>query len=561
MTSDWPQTLVRAATPFLCLLLVACGGVISTPEPPRVTTPADVPVQMSRLTVPVSARLGDLERHINESVPRELYSIDQEEDACIPAQRITICLKHERPCKGDACKEVPCKVGVKRGKITPDISCRIVGTVQRGPITLSGEGQIIHIRMPVSAEISAKDVGSILSKTATAEAEVRATARIGMSPDWRPTAKVEIDYDWTEKPGISFLGARITFANKADPKLAEVIARLEADLPGQIEELQPRAQIEQVWQKGFTSVLLNRRNPEVWMRITPQRLGYGGYTIQDGNLVLALKLAAGVETFVGERPADPVPTPLPTAMAVDTGRGFVVSAPVIADYAQLEPVLFDALTKLAQKPIAVPVLGDVDVVFAKPTAYTTDGGKIAIGLDLAAKVQGTGSDVKGRIWLTGTPYNDPNSPLVKVRDLQVSGQANRPAGDLLIAIARAPGVQTAIAEAISQDFSKDLAELMGKINRALTRKRLGDFVLDADVTELHHGVIVPVGQGLYLPVRVSGVGTVSFAPLSEAQKAQWEARRAARRAENARKDAAAEAQEKAKEAAARAAVSQGSPAL
>ena len=62
---------------------------------------------------------------------RDSYTIDQREDVCVPPARITICLKHVRPCKGDACKDVPCKVGKKNAAITPTLSCRIVGTVKR----------------------------------------------------------------------------------------------------------------------------------------------------------------------------------------------------------------------------------------------------------------------------------------------------------------------------------------------------------------------------------------------------------------------------------------------
>lgn len=540
---------------MLALLLAACSGSISTPEPPRVTTPADVRVDMSQLVVPVSARLADLEARINAGVPVKLASIDRMEKACVPAQRVTVCLKHVRPCKGDACKAVPCKVGIKNSKVTPDVSCRIVGTVTRGRIRLRGDGDVIRISMPVSAELSAKDVGNVLSETATAAAEVRARARLGIGPDWKPTARVDIDYDWTKKPGIELLGKRFTFAGKADPKLAEMIAKLEADIPKHLLALNPRERIEAGWRKGFTSVQLNRRNPEVWMRITPRQLAYGGYRVEDGNLILALKLAAGVETFLGDRPADPEPTPLPDAGAIETGPGFRFSAPVIADYAQLEPVLFKALGKLAEKDIVVPVLGEIDTAFGKPIMFTTEGGKIAIGLDIAATKPDTDQRIKGRIWLTGTPYNEPNSPVIRVRNLAVSGETNRPAGQLLIAIAQAPAVQAEITRAISQDFGKDLEKLMGKIDKALAGKRLGDFVLNATITSLSHGVVQPIGQGVYLPIEVTGIGTLDFAPLSAAEKAKWEAERTARREQNARKDAEAIAREKAREEEARAAVS------
>jgi hypothetical protein len=520
------------------LLLAGCGGDSSTAAPPRLTDPAEVPVQTSRVVVPVSAELAELERLINAEVPKTLYAIDRQEKVCVPAARVTVCLKHERPCKGDACKAVPCKVGFQKGKVTPDLGCRVVGAVTRGPIRLTGSGKDIRLSMPVSASVTAKDVGKVISETATAEAETRAVIRLGMSPDWKPTAKVDIDYSWTEKPGIELLGQRFTFAGKADPELAKIIAKLEAKVPELLARLHTRDKLESAWGKAFTSVELNHRNPEVWLRLTPQQLGTGGYRVADGLLVLTLELQAKAETFVGPRPEDPVATPLPPATRIDGARGFRISAPVIADYAELEPVLEKALVKLGAKPIEVPAVGAVEVGFGRPTIYATQGGKLALGLELTASDAGGRFPTKGTVWLTGVPWNEPGSPVVRVRDLSVAGETDRIAGNLLLAVATSPAVIAEIEGALSQDFSGDLAKLKVKIDKALTDKRLGDFVLNARFTGIDYGVVQPIGQGVYLPVRITGTGDIRLEPLSAAEKAERAEARQARLARRAREDAA-----------------------
>ena len=495
------------------LLLVACNKEPTLDAPPRLTAEAEVPVATSRVIAPIAADLGDLEQRLNAAAPKTLFRIDRQEDVCVPPARITVCLKHVRPCKGDACKDVPCKVGVKKAGVTPPMSCRIVGAVTRGRIRLSGSGERLKLRMPVAAEISANDVGKILSETATAKAETRADIRLGMTPGWTPTAKVDIDYSWTEKPGIELLGRRFTFAGRADPELAKVIARIERDIPRELQALQPRRKLEEVWAKAFTVIELNAKNPPVWLRLTPERLSYGGYEVKNGQLILKLQLEAGAETFVGERPPDPAPTPLPDSGPLKPGTGFRVVAPVIADYAELEPVLHKALTKLAAKPVMVPEIGAVNVSFGKPSIYATEGGRLAIGLSISARrdsrVLGSADGV---VWLTGLPWNEPDSPVVRVKDLAIDADTNNAATDLLLAIARSPDVMAELESALTQDFSRDLAKLKVKIDKTLADKRLGDFILDVQLDTIRYGVVKPLGQGAYLPVEVSGNGQIRWDP-------------------------------------------------
>ncbi|MFZ4690137.1 MAG: DUF4403 family protein [Polymorphobacter sp.] len=473
----------------LALLLAGCGGNDGNPAPPRLTAAADVPVRQSHVVVPVSLEIPALEARLNAEIPKSLYKIDRQESACVAGQRIG------------------------KTKVTPDIGCRIVGTVTRGPIRLSGEGKTLQLAMPITAEVSARNIGKIIkSETATGAAIVRADIKLDMTPDWRPLAKVSIDYDWTEKPGVELLGQRFTFAGKADDKLATVIAKLEADIPRHLQALHPRDRLEKAWASGFTSVELNKRNPPVWLRITPQQLSYGGYRVENGQIILALAVDVGTETFVGNRPADPTVTRLPALGKLPSGGGFAFEMPVVADYDQLEPVLAKALGKLAKKGLTLPELGAVKLEFGKVTMYATDAGKLAIGLQVDAAGSRGLVSTKGTVWLTGVPYNQPDSQRILVRDLTVTGTADSPSGRLLLAIAKAPAVQAEIATAVSHDFAGDFAKLMVKVDKALTDKRLGAFVLNAKIESVSNGNVQPLGQGLYMPVTVRGKGDLRFSP-------------------------------------------------
>lgn len=344
-TSVTPAMPNRPRNALLLAPLILAGCHKGTPAPHRLDTPAQLPQEASTIVVPVSARLADLERGINDALPATLWSINRLEPACVPAQRV--------------------KLFGKKLKVTPDLSCRIVGRVGHGRARLSGSGQVLKLTLPVSATISAESIGGLIKReTATGSAIVHADIRLAVRPDWTPTATAAIDYDWKDAPGVTLLGKRITFTDKADDKLKGVVAQLQRDLPRQLARLDLRGKVAAAWRQGFTSIVLNRDNPPVWLRIAPQQVAFDGYRVVGDRLELTTAARALTQTFVGNRPPDLPPTPLPP-LSRDVGSpSLTFAVPVLADYHEIEPVLLRALTKLAaRKNIVVPHLGRVDVHF------------------------------------------------------------------------------------------------------------------------------------------------------------------------------------------------------
>jgi hypothetical protein len=491
---------------LLMIPLVACGRDQNDPRPPRVDSAPVMPKLASTLVVPVDVRLADLESELNRATPQTLWSIDQREDKCVPAQRLTACAIKR--------KDGSCRIGIKKLKVTPDLSCRIVGQVTRGRIALGGSGGNIAITMPVRAAISAQDVGGIIKReTATGAASIRAVAKLGMTRGWQPTATVRIAYDWTNPPGVTILGKRITFVSKTDAKLAGVIAGLERSLPQQLAKVQVRDKVAAAWRGAFSTLLLNRDKPPVWMRITPQRLGVQSYSVQGRNLLLTVAAEATAETFVGIKPDAPPATPLPPPSPRIGQRGLRFNIPVLADYGELEPVVERALAKRAARGITLPKLGPVDVTFGAVTIYATDNGRIAVGVPVKAKLQtGYLGERRGEVWLTGLPFNEPDSEVIRVDALQIKTRSDSKAVDLLVALFTDPDTVGAIQAALTENFAKDYDHVLTAARRALAERREGDFQLTAKIDQVHHGRIVVTGRGLFLSVTASGAASVLYRP-------------------------------------------------
>ena len=485
---------VRGATLVLIFAAAGCQRPTGNAAPPRVDTPAMLPDQTSTIVVPVTAQLADLERGLEAQVPRLLWRIDQHEPRCVPEQRV--------------------KLFGRKLKVVPALGCRIVGQVTRGRIRLGGRGDVLAITMPVDATISARDVGgSVGQETATGAAIVHANARLTVDRRWTPMAKVSIDYDWVEPPGIDLFGQRISFVEKADARLAPVIAGLERDLPRELAKIRTRERLALAWRQAFTSISLNRERPPAWLRVTPRRLGFGGYRIIGRELQMVLAAEALTQTFVGDRPPDPVPTPLPPPTPAIGEEGLRFFMPVVADYRQLEPVVARALRKLAARGITISGVGPVDATFGKVTIYATEAGHIAVGIKATAKARASSlATTKGEIWLTAIPYNDSGSQVVRVRDLGIAGQTDSNTVNLLFALFSDTAVLANIRASLVHDFARDYQKVLGAAKIAIAGHRAGDFLLKATVSSVENGQIAVTGQGLFLPIRADGSARIVYQP-------------------------------------------------
>ena len=484
-----------AAAIALTGLLSGCNPAKGGAEaPPHATDTAPMPSQTSLIAVPIEASIAPLRAQLERAVPKTLWTINQRERACVQPQRV--------------------KVFGKKIKVTPPIACTIVGQVTRGGLLFRGEGNEIVVDMPINATVAARDVGGVLKgETATGSALVHARIRIDLASDWRMQGKARISYGWTTAPGIDFLGKRITFTDQADARLAPVIASVEREVNREIGKINLRSQAAEIWRQSFTSLELNRENPPVWMRVTPQRILYGGYRLNGQKLDLNLGIEGVTETFVSDRPDDPKPTPLPKLVRETPRPHLDIRVPVIADYAQLQPVVDRALAKRATRPFVLPKLGPMTVKFGPSTIYGSPGGRIAVGVDVEAKLDArNGEPTHGTIWMTAIPVNEPGSAQVRFTDVVVNGDTDGVGGDLLILIGQSENFAPLIADALTQNFTNDLEKLKGKIRRAVDQRREGAFLIRTHIEDFETGEIKAYGNGLYLPVRMTGGARVDYRP-------------------------------------------------
>lgn len=492
------RRLIALAVLLSTPLAAGCDRERAIEAPPRATDAIPSPDVASRLAVPIDIPLAELRRAVEAELPRRLWAIDQRLDNCVPPQRVEV-------------------LGA-RVKLAPRISCRIVGDVRRGTVRMRGEGDTLVIDLPLDARVGARRIGGTsLRETATGSAVAHARVRVRLGEDWRPRADVALSYGWRDAPHIDFLGQRIAFTREADRALRPLVAQLERTIERELGRTSVRGEADNAWQRAFAVIELNRRNPPVWMRVTPQRVGSGGYRFEGDRLRLTLGVEALTETFVGPRPSPPEVTALPGLTRFERGvEGLALSIPVVADYAELQPVLQRALARRAQRPFILPAVGPVRASFGTVTLYGTEGGRIALGLPIAiTPEQGLAAragTVRGYVWATALPVNEPGSVRVSFSGLDVRGDTDSAGADMLLDLARDPALMAELAASLTQGFERDVADLRGKIERAIAERQEGAFAINASLTTLETGTITATGQGLYLPVRASGSASIRWRP-------------------------------------------------
>jgi hypothetical protein len=513
---------VRVAALFAIIAavpLAGCSDTTSNPAPPRLKEPLVLPEQPSTLRIPVGIPIATIEREINEEVPATLYRIDEPQRVCIKT----------------------------KSKLLPDVTCRLRGDVTRGPIRLTGSGNTLRLTMPVRTTVRAENIGKLIKReTATGAVNVTARVRLGLAPDWTPRAKIDADYAWTDKLGIDFLGQRITFADKVDPELRKLLAQLERTLPAKLDRVQAKREVAKIWAKGFTSVRV-KSDPLIWARFTPERIGFSGYSVQNGQLTVGFAAQARTETIFGDRPPDPAVTQLPNLMQGLPPGGINVHVPVLVRYDVLEQAALRALTSGDYRSIELKGGARVDAEYHDVTIYGTPDRRVAVGVGMTVKAVSGAFTTKGKVWFTARPAINIDRRIVGIADLVVSGQTDSKAFNLLLDAVNRTALRERMIQAVRYNFADDYDEGLRKADAWLEEQPFEGFVFKGEMTGAQLRRLRVAPDGFLVEADAQATAAMRYDPArAERLVAERRVRRAVRQAQRA--EAASQAVRTAQEA-------------
>jgi hypothetical protein len=469
----------RSSLAFVLVAALALVGLIwwvwnvrSYDRPAPTHDNVELTARTSSVVIPIEISLSDIQTKINAAVPSTLYSIDQSMDDCVPAQWAEFCLL-PRPWGG-------CAQNVKT-KITPGIDCHLSGSATlRGPISVGGFGTRLTLTVPVNVSITAKgrgEIGKNIQQTAGADANLTATLEVDIDEDWQPKVKISISNRWDDPPHVWIFGGKISFADKVDPKIDEIIADLRKRLHDMLADLKLREEVQEQWNKIFEPIGL-QESPGVWLSFSPQSVGYGGYEIKNGALNMTFMVMGTVNTHLGSKPKPQTPSPLPKLLRELPTPGFDFSLALSADYSAVADQIQRALKVGNSQEFDVTGLGKIKVTFKDVSIYQSVDKALAIGLTLDAQPPNSFFATKGTVWLLSQFEVDNDRKLLTPTKLTVYSKTNNAPVDLLVSLVELAPINNALRGALTYDFSEKYQQLMRLATDSLNRQLTPDLYLD-----------------------------------------------------------------------------------
>lgn len=489
--------LTTVTTMLLCI--AGCGQEVSVPAPVHAGSPRAMPERSSTIVAPISVDLLELQKRLNAQLPTKLVALDQDQDACIPAQWAVVCPVPKVFRRGCAVREI-------KTKITPEIDCHLDGWVERGPLSIDVESGALKVTLPLYASVTARgrgDIGKHIQETAKGSIIATATVTADLNEQWQPVVDVIPSYEWGERAYLRVLGIRITIGSKVDPEIDKAMVRLKSEVSDALSKLSVRGDAEKAWRHSAMPIRL-ADDPAVWFRFQPKEVGFSGLQATPGKIKASLMVRGLTQTFVGAAPGPGEPGVLPPLRKRLPSAGFNIYLPVFVDYSAASAELAKALQVGAEQTIRVPKIGDVKTIIEEVQVYPAADDSIAVGLKMRADPPGQLLDTKGTVWIKARISVDNASKRIVPIAIDYGAETDNTALGLLFSIARAPAIKRKVEKALAYDFGDKYADALRDAARSINRDLGGGLRMEASIDKAAIEGLKASKNGVYLGLEVSG---------------------------------------------------------
>lgn len=367
-------------------ILGACGRSDISERPPVDNGAAAIPIEAQPSTIGalVAIPLDQAIQAVNAALPRT-YSQDwiNGPDACADLGLL-----------GKHCAGTKYKYNVARGDVT-------IAPVDTNTVKVS-------VDVSVDGQGGFRGDGAKLLKLdaknfdAAAKVDIVLTPRIGQ--DWCPTIEVVPSYNWTKNPRVEIVSrVNVDVSGKVNDAIKDKIPEITQAVQGAINCAQFKSQLASVYGKRTFPVEVTP-GQKLHLNVEPLDFAFSGFNVDTQAIRLAALLSAKVE--LSGAPITPSALPLPPlkTVGVSVPPRIAIAVPLRAPFALLQ-------TEAQKIVVGKTFEGDTPAGRVKATVnkveiYPTSGGRIAVGIDLDAKLPGKILDTKGTVFVVGTPAKD-----------------------------------------------------------------------------------------------------------------------------------------------------------
>jgi len=372
-------------------------------------------------------------------------------------------------------------------------------TASRGPITTTGDTDILSLSTPLTGKLNvtgslsakatgavgevlgsllgkkeSKQIGNINIKKLNASAEIRGNVTISSRPKlaaaWHlePNFAAQVNLSDTN---LSVAGARVNVP-------AQVKSLIDKTVSDQLNALGERIRNDQTlrqnaklqWAKACRSIPLqggeaSNSLPALWLELRPVRAIAAQPQVDASALTLTIGIEA--ETRVTATPTKPdCPFPDKISIVPPTGTGANIGVPIDVPFTEINKIME---TRLAGRTFPEDGSGPVGVT-VKHVSITPTDNRLLIALLVRAKEKRTflGFGTEATVYIWGRPILDQAQQTIRLADVELAVESEAAFG-LLGAAARTvvPQLQRAIIEKATLDLKPIATDAQRKIAAAI----------------------------------------------------------------------------------------------
>lgn len=289
---------------------------------------------------------------------------------------------------------------------------------QRGNVSLSFNGNVVHFSVPIQGQVSAGGLVSMgpiqreIQKTVDIAGNIVGDIQLAIAKDFSLKATPKFHFDCQQ--------AQMAFGPFAPVSLCAPLSRVFDDkvppiaqsaINDAVKKLQLRQKVEKAWSQMFVTKQA-AESPPTWVEIVPVKLVMKPLNLSSDPLLLSFAVDAKTFVIVQGKPPVVSPTPLPN-LTFDPGlnNDVTVNLPVAAPVDSLSERLNSELTNRQ-----IPV-GDGGTVTVKSAKLGTKGDKIICALDITASAPKLNANTSGTVYLAGTIHYDPSTSVLTINNI------------------------------------------------------------------------------------------------------------------------------------------------
>jgi Domain of unknown function (DUF4403) len=476
MPQRWAARVVLSLS---AATLMACGETDLFSKPARSAgTAPPLPIRESIIGARVAVQLEAIQAALERTAPRVYTGVAKPKPEDRPCARGLFNARH--------CVDVEAPFTVTRKAFTvvqsDPASIRLVV-----PVNVEGQGKIKGSGEVDKLVIEALD---LKAKNFKGAGTLTADIGIGLTEDWCLKPSVRLDISWGNNPELEIVsGVWIDVGGVVKPEVDKSLGRIRDELAQSLPCELVRTEVTKLLAPRSVPVVLPDGLGSMFVNVRPTTVGFSGVSVANGAAAFALQVAA--ETDIAPSALVVPPAPLPPLKTIEQ------SAPRIRLAVPMR-VRYDVLTKAAEAQLAGKTFevetpaGKARANVAKVEVYPS-GSRVAVGIAAKLDVPGRWADVKGEIFVLGTPRVA--GSVVSLKDFAFAQVVDNKAWDLVALVLR-DRIVAEVDKAVRYDVAQESARVQNSLQEAVAKASKGGLVLKPLTASVGLGAVAVAAETL-----------------------------------------------------------------